>query len=202
MLRVGITGGIGSGKSTVSRVFESLGVPVYYTDLRARDLMNGDPELIAGLTELLGPEAYNAEGLDRKYVAGRIFTDKSLIAGVNSLVHPAVGRDFAQWAEATVASGAEYVMVESAILFESHMDGDVDYILNVNAPIEERIARASARDGIDPEQIRSRMANQMSDAERAAKSDFTIDNSDWDMVVPRLVELHKFFTDESRKHHA
>ena len=199
MIRVGMTGGIGSGKSTVSRVFASLGVPVYYTDPRARELMVGDPEIVRGLTALLGPEAYADGALDKQYVASRIFTDRELILKVNSVVHPRVAADFERWATGFIGSGVPYIMMECAIMFESGFEGLMDYIVTVSADIDERVERASWRDGIEPQHVRERMANQMSDTEREVRSDFTISNSDHDMVVPRVLELHKFFVDESRK---
>lgn len=198
MIRVGMTGGIGSGKSTVSRVFASLGVPVYYTDPRAKELMVTDEEIIRELTALLGPQTYVGGELDRQYVASRIFTDRELIQKVNSIVHPRVAADFERWATGCVGSGAHYVMMECAILFESGFDDMMDYIVTVSADIDERVARAASRDGIDERQIRERIANQMTDQEREHRSNFTIENSDHDMVVPRILELHKYFTDESR----
>lgn len=198
MIRVGMTGGIGSGKSTVSRVFESLGVPVYYTDPRAKQLMATDPDIIAELTALLGPGTYADGELDRQYVAGRIFTDRALIQRVNAIVHPRVAADFARWATGWIGGDVPYVMMECAIMFESGFADLMDYIVTVSADVEERVGRASSRDGIAAQQVRDRMANQMTDAERESRSDFTILNSDNDMVVPRILELHRFFTDEGR----
>ena len=198
MIRVGMTGGIGSGKSTVSRVFETLGVPVYYTDPRAKELMVSDPEIIAGLTALLGPQTYVDGALDRQYVSSRIFTDSELIQRVNAVVHPRVAADFEQWAAGFVGS-VPYVIMECAILFESGFAKLMDYVVTVSADVEQRVMRASQRDGIGAQQVRERMANQMSDAERASHADYTIRNSDHDMVLPQVLELHKFFTDEGRK---
>lgn len=194
MLRVGITGGIGSGKSTVSRVFETLGVPVYYSDLRAKSLMNNNSEIAAKMTALFGDEAYAGGTLNTTFVASRMFADEWLVQQVNSIVHPIVFEDFARWAESCKKEGKRYVILESAILFESGFDRYADYVVNVNAPIEERIARATSRDGSDSEHIRERMSHQISDSERAERSDFTIMNSDHDMVLPRILELHKFFS--------
>lgn len=219
MIRVGITGGIGSGKSTVSRVFEALGVPVYYTDTRAKELMVADPVIVAELTALLGEGTYKDGALDRQYVASRIFTDRELIRQVNAIVHPRVAADFMRWAErfagraggSATADAADtgaalcdvpYVVMECAIMFESGFEGLMDYVLTVSADLGERVERASSRDGIDPEHIRARMANQMDDAERERRSDFTVLNSDNDMAVGRILELHEFFTDEGRKSNA
>lgn len=197
MVRVGMTGGIGSGKSTVSRVFETLGVPVYYTDPRAKALMTTDPKIIAQLTALLGPQTYVDGILDRQYVASRIFTDRELIRQVNAMVHPRVAADFRRWAEEQ--SDAPYVILECAIMFESGFAELTDYVVTVSADTEQRVERASRRDGIEERQVRERMANQMTDDERESHADFTIHNSDHDMVLRQVLELHKFFTDESRK---
>ncbi len=199
MIRVGMTGGIGSGKSTVSRVFRSLGVPVYYTDPRAKELMASDPEIVTRLTALLGAETYVDGALDRQYVALRIFTDRELIRQVNAIVHPRVAADFERWAAELAGNGAPYVIMECAIIFESGFSDLVDYIVTVSADVEQRVARASQRDGIGAGQVRERMANQMDDAARDSRADFIIRNSDNDMALPQVLELHRFFTDESRK---
>ncbi len=199
MLRVGMTGGIGSGKSTVSRIFESLGVPVYYTDPRAKELMATDREIVEQLTALLGPETYADGSLDREYVSSRIFTDRELIRQVNAIVHPRVAADFVEWAAGLADSGMPYVMMECAIMFESGFAELTDYIVTVSADVEQRIARASRRDETGERQVRERMANQMDDGERESHADFTIRNSDHDMVLPQVIELHRFFTDEGRK---
>lgn len=201
MIRVGITGGIGSGKSTVSRVFESLGIPVYYSDPRAKQIMIQHPQVVSELTALLGPGTYRNGELDRQYVASRIFTDKELIESVNAIVHPRVAAEFEEWAGGYEGCGVPYVIMECAIMFESGFDRQVDYVVTVSAPEQERIARASSRDGIDPQHVRNRMANQMDDHQREALSDFTIANSDTDMALPRVLELHNFFCDESGKQH-
>lgn len=197
MIRVGLTGGIGSGKSTVSRVFASLGVPVYYTDPEARALMERDPQIIHDLTALLGGGAYRNGQLDKEFIASRIFTDRDLIREVNAIVHPRVAKDFERWAAGY--ADVPYVVMECAILFESGFDELVDFTVAVSADLDERVARASSRDGIDPAHVLDRIANQMTDPERETHADFTILNSDHDLVVPSILELHKFFTDESRR---
>lgn len=198
MLRIGITGGIGSGKSTVSRIFGMLGVPVYYTDPRAKELMVSDPVVMAGIRELLGEGAYVDGALDRRFVASRIFADKALIYEVNNIVHPRVAADFERWAAACAGGRVSYVIMECAILFESGFDGLVDRVIAVSADLDERVARASWRDGIDEEQVRARIAHQLTDDEREARADYVIHNSDHDMVLPCILELHEIFTNESR----
>ncbi|MCL2561311.1 MAG: dephospho-CoA kinase [Rikenellaceae bacterium] len=195
MIRVGLTGGIGSGKSTVGRIFETLGAPVYHTDPRARELMVSDPELVRELVAILGGGAYLPDGeLDKAYVASRIFADRELLAQVNAAVHPRVARDFERWADSFEKRGdIPYIIMECAILFESGFDELVDYSITVSAPLDERVGRAVQRDAADPDDIRRRMANQMTDAERESRTDFILHNSDHDMVLPGVLELHERF---------
>lgn len=197
MLRVGLIGGIGSGKSTVARVFEQLGATVYYTDPRARGLMTDDAQVVREMTALLGAETYRDGTLNKEYIASRIFTDRGLIAKVNAIVHPRVAEDFQRW---VYEQSAPYVIMECAILFESGFERMMDYVVTVSAPVDERVVRAAGRDGIEARQVRERMANQMDDAEREARADFTIHNSDHDAVLPHVLKLHDFFLDESKRH--
>ncbi len=189
MIRVGLTGGIGAGKSTVARAFETLGAKIYEADLRARIIMEADAEVVRDLKNLLGEEAYNDEGLDRKWVAQRIFGDQRLLQGVNSIVHPKVAQDWTAWNP----DGAAYLLLESAILFESGFDALVDYTVTIEAPIVERVRRASARDGVSEEMVMRRVEAQMSDSERTNRADFAIDNSDNAAVLPSILRLHNFF---------
>lgn len=195
MLRVGLTGGIGSGKSTASRVFVSLGIPVYDSDSRAKALMNGDPELVSQIKSAFGQGAYGPEGLDRSYMASRVFSDKTALARLNSLVHPAVMRDFDRWA---AGRQAPYVILESAIIFEAGLAPQLDRVITVSAPMEERLDRAVRRDGTEPEKVRARMTHQMSDAEREAKADFVLDNADSALLTPQILELHARLTDAAK----
>ena len=167
MIKIGITGGIGSGKSTVCRAFAQLGVPVYDSDSRARRLMNEDVALKAAVSGLFGDGAYDADGLNRKYVAGRIFSDGTLRERLNAVVHPAVAEDFARWAE---RQQGPYVIEEAAILFESGAYRQMDKVVTVTAPEPERIRRTCLRDGVAPEAVRARMAAQIDEAERIARN--------------------------------
>lgn len=201
MLRVGLTGGIGSGKTTVAKVMEALGAAVYSADRRANELTSSDPDIVAGLTELLGPEVYNNGGLDRAAVAARVFGERELLEGMNRIVHPRVAEDWKRWVADMAAAPGEtatrpvpdYAVMEAAILFESGFEGLVDYVVTVEAPVGERVARAAARDGADPAAVRARVANQMSDRERAARADFVIYNGEGDRVLPQILKLHEFF---------
>ena len=199
MLRVGVTGGIGSGKSTVCRIFAALGIPVYDSDRRAKALMNDDPTLVARITELLGAEAYRNGRLDRAYVAGRVFGDRGLLESLNAIVHPAVGADFTDWAEAQERCGVPYALLESAILFESGFDGCVDRTVTVSAPLEIRVARTVARDGVDEAQVRARIANQADDAWRESLAAYTVVNDGRSSLMEQVFRLDKVFRDEGRR---
>lgn len=190
MLRIGLTGGIGSGKSTAARVFGTLGVHVYDSDTKAKELMVADPKLKADIEKLLGSGAYVDGHLDRAYIAERIFRDKGLLAQMNALVHPAVMNDFASWAEALESSGTPYVIQENAILFEGGFDRLMNYSVTVSAPAPERAARAASRIGISVADVLSRMACQMSDDEREKRADFILDNSEEALMVPQIIKLH------------
>lgn len=200
MLKIGITGGMGSGKSTVCRMFASSVVSVYDSDQRAKEMMDSAPALIKQIKKLFGNKAYRDGSLDRAYVASRVFTDKSLLHSLNSIVHPAVGLDFEKWSFWMENDGDEMIVLESAILFESGFDKYVDYVVAVSAPIEMRVARSVARDGSDPRKVRERMANQMTDSEREARADFVIMNDgDLNGLREQVVALYKQLNDVGRK---
>jgi dephospho-CoA kinase len=173
MFKVGICGTIGSGKSTVCHIFEDMGIPVYFADDRAKMLMCSSTGLMQQICEAFGRECYNDGVLDRRYLASQIFGDDSKRLLLNSIVHPAVCRDFVLWAERQKAA---YVIVESAILFESGLDKVVDKTVAVVVPEQIALERAAARDGVDIEAVRARMAVQMNVEQLSAKADFIIEN--------------------------
>lgn len=193
MLRIGLTGGIGSGKSTVARIFATLGVPVYDTDAAAKRLMNDSPKLKAKIIGLFGPCAYKDDALDRSFIAARVFSDKAQLHTLNSVVHPAVIGDFNKWASAREAEGCAYVIHESAILFESGLGELVDYTVTVASPVELRVMRAVGRDRSDPDSVRARIANQMDDAKRESLADYVIYNGERDLLVLQVLKLDKIF---------
>ncbi len=174
MIKVGVTGGIGSGKSRVCALFAALGIPVYDSDAGARELMNSDAEVMKAVTALFGPEAYDGGKLDRAFVAERVFHDKPLLASLNRIVHPAVVRDFDRWAMSH--SDSPYVIMESAILFESGIDRFMDKVIAVSAPENIRIERVASRDGASRQSVLDRMANQLTDRERESRADYVINN--------------------------
>lgn len=194
MYKVGITGGIGSGKSTVCRLFEQNGIAVYDSDARAKALMAEDATLREQLVEAFGAECYNEQGLDRAYLAGRVFGNEAELQRLNGIVHPAVKADFRRWAD--VQRGA-YVVLESAILFESGFDAEVNTTLAVMAPMEERLRRTTERDGVDREAVRRRMEHQLSDDELHARAARTIVNLRMDYLESDVEQLHKIYCYEA-----
>lgn len=171
---IGLTGGIGSGKTTAAKYFEELGFPLYNSDLRARKLQNENPEVIQKIKDVFGEEAYNDEGMNRPFIASKTFNDKEKLKQLNAIVHPAVFNDFKTWIE---EQNTDYVIKEAAILIESGSYKDCDIIISVVADKEIRITRTIERDGLTREQILNRMANQLTDEERKEYSDYIIDNS-------------------------
>ena len=186
MLKVGICGTIGSGKSTVCRIFEGMGIPVYIADDRAKMLMTSSADLMQKITEAFGQNCYNNGTLDRRYLASQIFGDDNKRLLLNSIVHPAVCRDFVNWAE---TQRSDYVIVESAILFESGLDKVVDKTIAVVVPQSIALDRAAARDGVDIEAVKARMAVQMSAEQLSAMADFTIENITLDTLPEQVAKV-------------
>ena len=182
------TGGIGSGKSVVVRLFRELGVPSYDCDRAAKELYDRDPQLLAEVVALCGEGVLDAEGrLDRAALARRIFGDAALLAALEDRVHPAVIRDFEQWKAQQESS---LVVIESAILLEKpRFAGLMDYTVVVTAPEAVRIARVMARDGIGEARVRERMAAQGSDEARAAKADCILENDDRQALLPAVLQI-------------
>ena len=190
MLQVGITGGIGSGKSTVCKIFETLGIPVYYSDDRAKWLMVHDPELVQGIKNLLGEGAYTPDGaLDRAYVAQQIFNDKEKLSGINGLVHPAVARDGYQWHHSQ--KEVPYTLKEAALIFESGSYRLLDKVITVFAPKELRLERVMQRDGSDRAAVESRMNKQMPEEEKLQLADFVIYNDGSRSLIEQVMEVHQ-----------
>ena len=185
---VGLTGGIGSGKTTVAHMFKVLGVPIYIADLEAKKLMNTSKVLKRKLVALLGEEAYGADGLNRVYIASKIFTDKTLLDKMNALVHSKVAKHFKQWLKKQTA---DYVIKESAIIFEHQMESQFDCIILVTTNKDERIKRVLSRDHTSKEKIESIMKHQLSDSETMHKADFVIVNNDLEDTKKQVLKTHK-----------
>lgn len=188
MLKVGLTGGIGSGKSFVAALFAEFGVPVYEADKEAKMLIEVDPEIVAAYKSFFGNSIYTPLGLNRKMVASIVFGDQALLERVNAVVHPAVARHFDEWLKQH--SEAPYVIHEAAILFESRSNELMDKVITVSASEAIRIARVTERDGVGEEAVRSRINNQMKEEERIAKANFVIVNDESQLLIPQVVQLH------------
>lgn len=170
----GITGGIGSGKTTAAKFFEELGVPVYNSDTKAKLIQNENSEVKVKIIEAFGDEAYNQSGLNRVYIAKQVFNNNEKLKQLNQIVHPAVFNDFEEWKKQQTS---KIIMKEAAILIESGSYKDCDVVISVLMDKEKRIQRIMARDGFTEEQVMARINNQISDEERIQKSDFIIDNN-------------------------
>lgn len=191
MLKVGITGGIGSGKTTVCRIFKALGIPVYDADREAKNLMNTHPDLVNAIKATFGNEAYGADGmLDRQYLASRVFNDEQALAQLNAIVHPVVIQAANDWA---AAQDAAYTVKEAALMFQSgsYVHNDVNVV--VAAPEELRIDRVMQRDAVTEQQVRARMDKQWAQDEQIEKADYVIWNDGKRMLIPQVLELDRIF---------
>ncbi|MEZ7885291.1 MAG: dephospho-CoA kinase [Bacteroidales bacterium] len=185
------TGGIGSGKSYVLRIFSALGVPVYFSDDRTKELYNQNQRLIKELSNLLGEDILVNGVLNKAAMAAKIFADKSLLSQVNSIVHPIVLEDFIEWKKEQSSKGMNFVIIESAIILEIPFFLDeTDGVLVVTAPEDVRIERVTKRDGLSPEAVKTRMDKQMSDKERIDKADFVIFADGQRAVLPQVLEVY------------
>ena len=191
-LQIGITGGIGSGKSTVCRIFSTLGIPVYDADSRAKSLMTTDGILVSQIKKEFGVLAFRSDGNpDREYLARTVFQDQEKLAKLNSLIHPRVAVDYDQWVS---EQKSDYVLKEAALLVEAKSYQALDKLILVHAPAEIRIKRVLQR---DPQRTRQQVEdiirNQLSDEEKLALADFNIVNDESRLVVPQVLELHEVF---------
>ena len=195
MYKVGITGGIGSGKSTVCRMLAERGVAIYDADSRAKELMATSESLRQALVENFGAETFTAEGLNRAYLASKVFNDAEQLRLLNSLVHPAVIADFEVWAE---GQNGQYVVFESAILFEAGLENRVDVVVAVMAPESLRVERVMARDGHSKEQVMARIKSQMSDDERSDRAKYSIVNIDVEELEEDVEQLYRRLSYDSQ----
>jgi dephospho-CoA kinase len=187
VLKVGITGGIGSGKSVVSRLFALLGIPVYHADDAAKRLMEEDTSLRNKISHAFGEQAYQQGKLNRTYISTLAFSDKQVLERLNGMVHPAVIADAEQW---MARQSAPYTIKEAALFFESGSAVGMDFIIGVYAPAELRIQRAMRRDGLGAQQIRERMGRQIDDEIKMRLCDHVVVNDDKHMVIPQVIALH------------
>ncbi|MFI5157021.1 MAG: dephospho-CoA kinase [Chitinophagales bacterium] len=188
MMKIGLTGGIGSGKTTVARIFEILGIPVYYADDAARRLMNTDPDLKRKIINLFGEQAYNHGLLDRNYISSQVFENKNKLGELNALTHPVTIKDADDWMK---NQETPYAIKEAALIFESGAEKMLDLVIGVDAPEEIRIRRTMERDSVSRDQVIARMKNQLPDGEKMSRCDFLIHNDDTQAILPQVLVLHQ-----------
>jgi len=191
-LHIGVTGGIGSGKSFVCNIFKHLSIPVYDADSRARWLMNNEASVKKAIVEAFGEKSYNENGLNRPYLASEVFNSSDRVKQLNAIVHPAVGEDYKNWVKEN--SQASYLIKEAALMFESGSYKSLDKVIYVHADKDTRISRVQKRDPHrSVEEIKAIIAKQLSEEELFERSDFTIYNDESRMLLPQILELHRQF---------
>ena len=185
---VGLTGGIGSGKTTVAKLFQELGVPFYIADERAKILMNTSEVIKKELIDLFGEQAYVSGGINRSFLASKIFENANLLKQMNAIVHPKVAADFERWKK---RQNAPYVLKEAAIIFENNMASQYDFIITVVADLEQRIARVTNRDSTTKDKVLAIVKNQLTDHKKAEQSHFVITNHNLDDTKDQVLKIHQ-----------
>ena len=188
MLKIGITGGIGSGKTTVAKVFEVLGIPVYNADLAAKRLMNEDALLKEKIKQEFGAAVYKNEKLDNKYLAQIVFSSEEKLELLNSIVHPATINDANNW---MVNQSTPYTLKEAALLFESGAAELLDYVIGVTAPAPVRLQRVMHRDNVSREEVMARMNKQLDEEIKMKLCNFIITNDEQQLLIPQVLALHE-----------
>ena len=188
VLRVGLTGGIGSGKSTIAQIFEVLGIPVYYADISAKKLMNENADLRSSITNIFGEQAYTNNILDRKYISSIVFSDPAKLQQLNALVHPATKKDGEAWMQEQTSP---YAIHEAALIFEAKVSDRLDLVIGVSSPIELRIKRAMERDKVSREEVLKRMEQQLDEEVKMSKCDFVLINDEQQLLIPQVLVLHE-----------
>jgi dephospho-CoA kinase len=188
MIKIGLTGGIGSGKSTVAKLFEVLGIPVYYADDEAKRLMNENNDLKNTIIRIFGTDAYINNELNRKYVGAIAFSNPEKLEQLNAVVHPATKKDGEEWMQRQATA---YAIHEAALIFEAGVNERLDYVIGVSAPEEVRIKRTMERDGVTREEVMKRIGRQQNEDDKMKKCDFVIMNDEQQLLIPQVVELHQ-----------
>ncbi len=192
MKRIGVTGGIGSGKTSVCKLFEALEIPVYYADQKAKKLLISNPSVKKSVKALLGIEAYFKNGQpDRVFIASKIFSDKSLLDQINQIIHPVVQKDAERWAEQFDKSITPYVVKEAALLVENGSYRSLDALIVVTSPEEVRIKRVMLRDNISREEVLKRFRNQLPEEEKTKVADYIIINDGNQALIPQVWAIHQ-----------
>jgi len=192
MLRIGLTGGIGSGKSYISDIFRHLGVKVFNADEIAKEILDSNFEVRIKLSKLFGEDIYIDEKFNRQEAAKRVFNDGELLRKMNAIVHPEVLTSFDSWAKSY--SFLPYVMKEAAIIFESGANKFLDAVINISAPEDMRIRRVMIRDGASKDEVMARMEHQWSEKKRIDMADFVLVNDEESMLIPQIIKIHSALT--------
>ena len=190
MLRIGLTGGIGSGKSTVAKIFEVLGIPVYYADAANRRLVNEDPQIIKDIIQNFGDKSYVDGKLNRAYIASIVFNNPEKLALLNAISHPATIEDANKWMQ---QQSSPYVIKEAALIFESGSAENLDLVIGVYAPAPLRIKRTMDRDKITQEEVKKRMERQINEELKMKLCDHVVINDEQQLVIPQVMALHQKF---------
>lgn len=193
---VGLTGGIGSGKTTVAGIFNTLGVPIYVADTEAKNIMSNSVEIKNALIKLFGEKAYHKGLLNREYLSSKIFENKELLQKMNNIVHPAVKQHFKNWLKEQKSS---YVIKEAAIIFEHGKQAEYDYVITVVADVEKRVERTMKRDSKSRKSIENIMDNQLLDDEKVKLSDFVIRNDDLRETKSQVLKIHEILLERAAK---
>ena len=188
MLKVGLTGGMGSGKTTVARIFEVMGIPIFYADAEAKKLMEQDPSLRDEIIKALGTESYNGSLPNRKYIAQKVFKDPEKLSILNSLIHPATITQALKWMD---RQSAPFAIKEAAILFESNSHKKLDFVIGVQSPEDLRIARIKHRDNLTSEEIKARMSQQISQDDKMKLCNFVIINDERQSLIEQVLIVYK-----------
>ena len=187
MLKIGLTGGIGSGKTTVAHIFEVIGIPVYYADDAAKKLMNEDKILKQQIIKHFGEESYVNGILNRHFLAKVVFSKPEKTKLINSIIHPATITDAEKWMQ---KQHAPYAIKEAALIFEAHAEKNLDLVIGVSSTYEMRLERVMLRNGITKEAVEKRMQNQMDEIEKMERCDFVVNNNEKELLIPQVIELH------------
>lgn len=190
MLKIGLTGGIGSGKSTVAKIFEVLGIPVYYADTEAKRLMNINEKIKESIRQHFGEATYKNEELDRKYLADIVFNNPEKLELLNALIHPVTIKDAEEWMQ---RQAAPYSIKEAALLFESGAAENLDFVIGVYAPQALRIKRVMKRDNLSQDEIVKRINRQVNEEMKMKLCDFVITNNEQELLIPQVLKLHQHF---------
>ncbi len=189
MKKIGITGGIGCGKTTASKVFSLLGVPIYNADERSKTILDSSSVVIEKVKQKFGDDIYESKGINRKKLAAIVFANPELLNELNQIVHPAVFDDFDNWC--LLHENEPYILKEAALIFETILHQKLDKIIVITASEELRLSRVMQRDGSTQEEVRKRIQNQMSEKEKIERADFVIHNDEQQLIIPQILSIHE-----------